>query len=171
MTETGFIDYLETPIGYLLIQASNVGIKKVIFVDELFINGLSINGLSINGQEHTIKQNEWTNACKLQLSEYFTGTRESFNLPLDQEGTLFQKEVWSNLSTIPFGKSTSYGEIAKQIQNPKAVRAVGAANGKNPISIIVPCHRVIGNNGKLTGYAGGLKRKAWLLNHENIHFI
>jgi methylated-DNA-[protein]-cysteine S-methyltransferase len=101
-----------------------------------------------------------------QLREYFTGTRQSFDLELDFSGTEFQKKVWAALLTIPFGETRSYSQIAEQIGNPSAVRAVGAANGKNPISIIAPCHRVIGASGKLTGFAGGLEAKELLLTLE-----
>jgi len=92
----------------------------------------------------------------------------TFDVPLDTNGTVFQQSVWQALLTVPFGQSQTYGYIANQLNNPKAVRAVGAANGKNPISIIVPCHRIIGANAKLTGYAGGLDRKLWLLKHEGL---
>ncbi|AIL12781.1 hypothetical protein IM40_03390 [Candidatus Paracaedimonas acanthamoebae] len=102
-----------------------------------------------------------------QLRDYFTGKLKEFSLKLDFIGTEFQKKVWQALLTIPFGETRSYAQIAKQIGNPKAVRAVGAANGKNPISIIAPCHRVIGSNGELTGFAGGLETKAFLLKIEN----
>ncbi len=105
-------------------------------------------------------------ACMAQLDEYFSGKRQVFDLKLEPYGTEFQKTVWRQLTSIPFGKTVSYLDIAKAIGNEKAVRAVGAANGKNPISIIVPCHRIIGSNGRLTGYGGGLWRKAWLLKHE-----
>lgn len=105
-------------------------------------------------------------ACLRQLDEYFKGQRVSFDLPLQLGGTEFQRMVWRELTTIPFGQTISYGELARRIGNPKAVRAVGAANGKNIINIVIPCHRVIGGNGKLTGYGGGLERKEWLLNHE-----
>lgn len=105
-----------------------------------------------------------------QLREYFAGTRKQFNLELDFAGTEFQKRVWQALLTIPFGETRSYSDIAHQIGNPKAVRAVGAANGKNPISIIAPCHRVIGSNGTLTGFAGGLTAKQTLLQLEGIRF-
>lgn len=152
---TRYHDYLDTPIGFISIQASESGVQKVIFTGK---------------ETLPIQQNKWTAACKEQLKEYFSGTRRIFDLPLDQTGTLFQKKVWAHLLSIPFGESASYGDIAQIIHNPKAVRAVGAANGKNPISIIVPCHRVMGSNGKLTGYAGGLERKSWLLKHENITF-
>jgi methylated-DNA-[protein]-cysteine S-methyltransferase len=101
-----------------------------------------------------------------QLQEYFAGTRSQFDLELDFVGTAFQKKVWQALLTIPFGQTRSYSEIAQQIGNPSAVRAVGAANGKNPISIVAPCHRVIGASGKLTGFAGGLEAKERLLTLE-----
>ena len=101
-----------------------------------------------------------------QLAEYFAGKRKNFTVALDFSGTDFQKKVWQALLTIPFGETRSYGEIARQLGNPKAMRAVGAANGKNPISIIAPCHRVIGASGALTGFAGGMKAKAFLLDHE-----
>ncbi len=105
-----------------------------------------------------------------QLSEYFQGTRKHFDLPLAPAGTNFQKQVWHALTAIPCGETKSYGWIAKSINNEKAVRAVGTANGANPIALIVPCHRVIGSNGKLTGYAGGLGLKAKLLMHEGAQF-
>ena len=101
-----------------------------------------------------------------QLNNYFTGKLKEFSLALNFVGTEFQKKVWKALLTIPYGETRSYGQIAEQIGNPKAVRAVGAANGKNPIAIIAPCHRVIGSNGKLTGFAGGLENKACLLEIE-----
>jgi methylated-DNA-[protein]-cysteine S-methyltransferase len=103
-----------------------------------------------------------------QLNEYFAGTRTTFTMTLDFVGTEFQKKVWQALVAIPFGETRSYADIAREIGNPKAVRAVGAANGKNPISIIAPCHRVIGSNGKLTGFAGGLEVKAFLLKIETV---
>jgi methylated-DNA-[protein]-cysteine S-methyltransferase len=108
-----------------------------------------------------------TELAKQQLLEYFSEKRRSFSIPLAATGTEFQQSVWQALGQIPFGETCSYLDIAKSIGNPKACRAVGAANGKNPIPIIVPCHRVIGSNQKLTGFAGGLDRKAWLLTHEN----
>src|SRR5699024_6827707 len=103
----------------------------------------------------------------LQLNEYFNKQRQSFDILLNPAGTKFQQQVWTALKQIPFGKTYSYGQIAKAINNPKAVRAVGLANGKNPISIVIPCHRVIGADGSLTGYGGGLDRKKYLLNLEN----
>ena len=102
-----------------------------------------------------------------QLQEYFKGTRDSFSLSLNPHGTDFQKRVWSALQDIPYGKTVSYLELSKTLGDVKAIRAVAAANGKNPLWIVIPCHRVIGSDGSLTGYAGGLHRKKWLLNHES----
>lgn len=101
-----------------------------------------------------------------QLGEYFAGARTAFDLPMAPAGTPFQQEVWRALGAIRFGETASYADIARVVGRPKAVRAVGAANGRNPLAIVVPCHRVIGSNGTLTGYAGGLERKRWLLSHE-----
>jgi methylated-DNA-[protein]-cysteine S-methyltransferase len=101
-----------------------------------------------------------------QIAEYFDGTRHAFDLPIDLQGTQFQREVWQQLLKVPFGQMVSYQGIANVIGRPRAARAVGAANGSNPISIIVPCHRVVGSDGSLTGYGGGLWRKEWLLRHE-----
>jgi methylated-DNA-[protein]-cysteine S-methyltransferase len=102
-----------------------------------------------------------------QLKEYFNKTRTHFQLKLNPEGTGFQKKVWRQLETIPFGKTTSYQNLANNLGDPKVIRAAASANGKNPIAIVIPCHRVIGSDGSLTGYAGGLHRKKWLLEHES----
>ena len=150
-----FSDTLSTPIGTLLIQASIEGITEVDFIET---------------QHSRMQHNELTARCKRQLQEYFDSKRRTFDLPLDLRGTTFQKAVWDRLTTIPFGQAVSYLDIANLLSKPKAVRAVGAANGKNPVAIIVPCHRVIGADRTLTGYAGGLYRKAWLLEHEGVAF-
>lgn len=105
--------------------------------------------------------------CAIQLNEYFEGTRKEFDLKLNPSGTDFQKKIWTLLKFIPYGKTTSYLELSKQYGDVKSIRAVANANGKNPLWIIVPCHRVIGSDGSLTGYAGGLHRKKWLLEHES----
>nr|WP_262914739.1 methylated-DNA--[protein]-cysteine S-methyltransferase [Christiangramia lutea] len=102
-----------------------------------------------------------------QMQDYFTGELQNFDLKLNPEGTAFQKRVWDHLQKIPFGKTTSYLQLSKDLGDEKAIRAVASANGKNPLWIVVPCHRVIGSDGSLTGYAGGLHRKKWLLEHEN----
>jgi len=112
------------------------------------------------------KVNEIATAI-LQFKHYFEGTRETFSIPLRPEGSNFQKRVWNELAKIPFGKTVSYQEVANRLGNPKVIRAAASANGKNPIAIIIPCHRVIGSDGSLTGYAGGLHRKKWLLAHES----
>jgi methylated-DNA-[protein]-cysteine S-methyltransferase len=104
-----------------------------------------------------------------QLAEYFAGARREFDLPLRLQGTAFQQRVWRELTEIPYGETWSYGQLAVRINKPSASRAVGLANGRNPISILVPCHRVIGADGSLTGYGGGLERKQWLLAHEGLH--
>ena len=108
--------------------------------------------------------------CKHQLNEYFEGTRKEFNLILDLAGTDFQKLIWMELLKIKFGKTLTYADLSRKIGDMKSIRAVGRANATNPVSIIVPCHRVIGSDGSLTGYAGGLWRKKWLLEHEQKHF-
>lgn len=106
-----------------------------------------------------------------QLAEYFAGERHTFELPLAPDGTLFQQLVWRTLIGIPFGETWSYGALARAIDRPSASRAVGAANGRNPLAIVVPCHRVIGGSGALTGYAGGMVAKQWLLEHERRHAV
>lgn len=128
-----------------------------------------ITSVSILNSEETITQQipEPLKACVLQLQEYFEGKRQQFQLKLNPKGTEFQKNVWLTLQKIPFGRTVSYSELSKQLNNVKAIRAVAAANAKNPILIVIPCHRVIGSDGSLTGYAGGLVRKQWLLKHEN----
>jgi len=151
------IDYMDSPLGLIEIEASDKGISRVDFIDI---------------ETHSLNTNSHTDACKKQLDEYFSCERRTFDLSLDQQyGTDFQRSVWGKLLEIPYGEQRAYRDIAEALNNPKAVRAVGAANGRNPIGIIVPCHRVIGSNGTLTGYAGGLERKAWLLKHEGITLL
>ncbi len=145
--------YLKTPLGILEIRGTSAGIRSVSFTD-----------LSEVGPEVTP---ESLQECKAQLSSYFEGNRKDFSLPLDPEGTPFQKRVWTQLLTLEFGRTTTYAEQSEALGDLKAIRAVAAANGRNPIAVIIPCHRVIGSDGKLTGYAGGLWRKKWLLEHEN----
>ncbi|MFT6757823.1 MAG: methylated-DNA-[protein]-cysteine S-methyltransferase [Chitinophagales bacterium] len=145
------IDYLSTPIGKLKIIANDSGLLSVKFVEQTVAD---------------IDSNEHTQTGVTQLTEYFSGKRRQFDLTLTNAGTTFQNEVWQQLMAVPFGETASYQDIANNISKPKAVRAVGTANAKNPIFIIIPCHRVIGANGSLTGYAGGIDRKLWLLKHE-----
>jgi len=145
--------YYKSPIGILEIKGNNAGIQSVLFVEEI----------SSNEEEvcETLKK------CVVQLAEYFSGERKEFELDLAIKATKFQEKVWRELLKIPFGKTRSYLEQSKEIGDVKAIRAVGTANGKNPIAIIVPCHRIIGSDGSLTGYAGGIWRKKWLLEHES----
>jgi len=128
-----------------------------------------ISSLTVLNTDETISDivPEILQDCVYQLQEYFNGNREHFNLKLNPQGTVFQKKVWEELQIIPFGKTVSYLELSKQLGDVKGIRAVANANGKNPLWIIVPCHRVIGSDGSLTGYAGGLHRKQWLLEHES----
>jgi methylated-DNA-[protein]-cysteine S-methyltransferase len=146
----------------------------------LVSDGRSLMGLYMMSEKHSfMSQSNWVEddsvapfgEAKEQLSAYFAGTLTEFDLPLQMQGTPFQQSVWEALKTIPYGTTVSYGELAQQLGQPKASRAVGLANGRNPISIVVPCHRVIGGNGKLTGYGGGVERKQWLLNHECLIFM
>ena len=158
-----YTDYLESPIGTLEIQASDQGITSLVFCDP--------SEQTSDPRKTTpnkITPCKTLDDCKEQLTEYFSGKRKIFELPLAPEGTEFQQRVWSALPKISFGHIRTYSEIASEIGSPKSNRAVGSANGRNPISIIVPCHRVIGSNGTLTGYAWGIERKAWLLKHEGI---
>ncbi|MEO7359954.1 MAG: methylated-DNA--[protein]-cysteine S-methyltransferase [Gemmatimonadaceae bacterium] len=151
--------------------ASPIGILAITSV------GGALTGLYMESHKHgPVDRDSWKNdktgtvevlaLAKRQLREYFEGYRTTFEVPLGAAGTDAQKSVWRQLSAIPYGVTRTYGDIAKAIGNPKASRAVGAANGRNPISIIVPCHRVIGADGSLTGFGGGIERKQWLLAHE-----
>ena len=144
--------YYNSPIGTLKIQCSDTDLKALLFGD---------NEEAPHPDIHPLLQ-----ACKVQLDEYFSGQRKQFQMPLKQDGTEFQNKVWNLLYQIPYGKTISYNELAKQYGDLKAIRAVASANGKNNLAIIVPCHRVIGSNHTLVGYAGGLWRKKWLLDHE-----
>jgi methylated-DNA-[protein]-cysteine S-methyltransferase len=144
--------YHQSPIGLLEIRGEDEYITAVYFVEEA---------------KEEIIISPAVKQCALQLDEYFAGKRKDFDLTLQPEGTGFQMRVWAQLQHIPFGETISYLTLAKQLGDPKCIRAAGMANGKNPVSIIIPCHRVIGSNGKMIGYGGGLWRKKWLLNHEN----
>jgi methylated-DNA-[protein]-cysteine S-methyltransferase len=148
-----------SPVGPLKLVASEQGLAAILWKDD------SPRRVPL---QHVVMDegNRILLEAGRQLQEYFAGSRQAFELELDFAGTEFQRRVWGALLTIPYGETRSYGQIAEQIGSPAAVRAVGAANGRNPISIIAPCHRVIGSNGKLTGFAGGLETKARLLAHE-----
>jgi len=155
--------YFESPIGRLLLTS----------------DGAALTGLYMEPSRKAQCTDGWAedvsvaplSATVRQLSEYFEGTRREFDLPLRLQGTMFQTRVWRELTEIPYGQTWSYGQLAKRIDKPSASRAVGLANGRNPISILVPCHRVIGADGSLTGYGGGIERKRWLLAHEGLHAL
>ncbi len=150
---------MKSPVGELKLVGSDRGLAAILWENDK----LSRVRLNVVGED---KKHPILVETERQLTEYFAGKRKKFSVKLDFVGTDFQNKVWHALLTIPFGETRSYGEIARQLGNPKAMRAVGAANGKNPISIIAPCHRVIGSTGELTGFAGGLKTKAFLLKLE-----
>jgi methylated-DNA-[protein]-cysteine S-methyltransferase len=151
--------FIATPVGRLKLVASDKGVLAILWQNER-PNRVPLAESQENASHPILLETE------RQLNEYFAGKRRSFSLPLDMQGTVFQKSVWEALLGIPFGETRSYGQLAKQLGNPNAMRAVGAANGRNPISIVVPCHRVIGSSGELTGFAGGLETKAHLLELE-----
>lgn len=152
---------LETPVGALTIVASARGVRAVLWpmerADRVVLDPVTNSDPAAG---------EVLDRAVQQLREYFAGVRTEFDLPLDPRGTEFQLRVWEVLRTIPYGRTISYGEQARRLGDVNKSRAVGAANGRNPISIIVPCHRVVGSTGKLTGFAAGLDAKAWLLHHE-----
>lgn len=155
-TEAGTL-LVESPVGPLLLHAARDG-----------ITGLSLDGTRMpRVRVHASRDaTAHLRALASQLDEYFAGTRTEFDVPLALDGTPFQREVWAALRAIPYGDTVSYGELATRIGRTGAQRAVGLANGQNPVAIVVPCHRVIGADGSLTGYGGGLERKRWLLAHE-----
>jgi methylated-DNA-[protein]-cysteine S-methyltransferase len=144
---------IRTPIGIAEITGDKLGISEVKILEE---------GIKSNDEVPTVLLK-----AVEQLEAYFNGEITSFTLQLNPEGTIFQKKVWNSLAKIPYGTTNSYLQLSQKLGNIKAIRAVAAANGKNPLWIVVPCHRVIGSDGSLTGYAGGLWRKKWLLQHEN----
>ena len=145
--------YIETPLGTAMIKGNKEGLHSISVYD--------------NDHPPTSPVPEQLQDAVNQLHDYFEGTRTRFELKLNPQGTTFQKKVWQALLDIPYGRTLSYLELSRLLGDPKAIRAVAAANGKNPLWIIIPCHRVIGSDGSLTGYAGGLHRKKWLLNHES----
>lgn len=142
---------MKSPVGLLEIKFNEEEVTSIFFVEE---------------SEAADKPNKIFRECKKQLTEYFKGERRTFDFPFRQTGSAFQKKVWNELAKIPFGKTISYLQLAKGIGDVKAIRAAASANGKNKLPIVVPCHRVIGSDGTLVGYAGGLSRKQFLLEHE-----
>ena len=150
----------ESPIGELTILATEDAVVAIHFGDDRTL-GTRVAAIDLAAGEHPV-----LDETVRQLDEYFAGDRLEFDLPLQPNGTPFQREAWTALTTIPYGETISYGEQARRLGDRNKSRAVGAANGKNPIPIVVPCHRVVGANGHLTGFGGGLGIKAWLLDHE-----
>lgn len=146
--------YYESPIGMMGIYGDDAGISEISFENE------RIHTASGHGVPDCLTE------CASQLQEYFSKKRTTFSLKLAPTGTEFQRTVWNALLNVPFGKTWSYLQLAKSLGDANLIRAVGGANGKNPIAIVVPCHRIIGNDGKMVGYAGGLWRKKWLLDFE-----
>jgi methylated-DNA-[protein]-cysteine S-methyltransferase len=153
---------IASPVGELTLIAKGAALNAVLW--EVETAGRVVRGPLVEDGDCPVLVE-----TARQLEEYFAGTRMVFDVPLDFEGTAFQQRVWAALVEIPYGETRSYLEIARQLGDEGAVRAVGAANGKNPISILAPCHRVVGSGGKLTGFAGGLEAKAFLLAHEQRH--
>lgn len=147
-----FKKYIDSPIGWLEMKTSSNSLVSISFVEQIEMNSTT--------QPNILQETE------VQLKEYFEGIRKSFQLKLNPVGTEFQRRVWKRVENVDFSNTASYLDIAIQTGSQKNTRAVGMANGKNPIPIVIPCHRIIGTNGKLTGYAGGLERKRWLLQHE-----
>lgn len=160
MTETLTTAQMNSPVGELVIVASDAGLRAILWPSERD-GRVTFAEPTAKGEHPIIEQ------TISQLEEYLAGERKDFDLPLDLVGTDFQKEVWAGLAKIPYGETQSYGELANELNKPGAARAVGAATGRNPISIVVPCHRLVGSSGKLTGFAGGIDTKRWLLDHES----
>ena len=169
--DTVLLSRITTPLGPMFIGSTKKGICLLEFTDRRMLEtelkdiGSKLNRIILMGENKHITK------LKYELAEYFEGKLKTFTADLDTHGTEFQKTAWNALMKIPYGETRSYGQQAMVMNNPKAVRAVGLANGANRISIVIPCHRVIGANGKLTGYGGGLERKKWLLHHEQTHLL
>lgn len=159
---------MPSPVGELTLYASAAGLRAVLFPDDVAeaASGRHRVTAGLEGPCTEDAGDPVLAAARAQLEEYFAGSRTEFDLPLDPVGTPFQLAVWEVLRTIRFGETISYGEQARRLGDPRRARAVGAANGRNPLSIVVPCHRVVAANGALTGFGGGLPAKAWLLDHE-----
>jgi methylated-DNA-[protein]-cysteine S-methyltransferase len=161
MNDTHFSTEMPSPVGDLTIVATDRGIRAVLWPGD--------DAARVPLPETTPdpqRQHPVLAAAVAQLAEYFEGTRTTFDLPLDLRGTEFQEASWRALATIPFGATITYQALARLLERPSAARAVGAATGRNPVSIVLPCHRVVGSDGSLTGFAGGIVTKRWLLRHE-----
>ncbi len=163
------IDRFTTPLGPMFVCANNEGVCLLEFVERRMLETEFRDLQRLLDAQIMAGENQHTKQAKEQIAQYFAGERQAFSVPLITPGTEFQQQVWQGLNLIAYGETASYAQQAQRIDNPKAVRAVARANGANRIAIIVPCHRVIGKDGSLTGYAGGLERKRWLLEHERAH--
>jgi methylated-DNA-[protein]-cysteine S-methyltransferase len=155
MNETCLTSYMTSPIGTLVLRSNGSALTRLSIADD------EESGADAAGEVDTILA-----SARAQLDAYFDNRLTEFDLPLEAAGTEFQQRVWASLRSIPFGETISYAELARRVGNPKAMRAVGAANGRNPLMIVIPCHRVIGADGSLTGFGWGIDRKRWLLDHE-----
>lgn len=159
--EIGFSRLTYTaPFGVLTVVGSDLGIRYVLFSNDAHPKPLERLHISDTDIHDSV------NVAVTQLEEYFAGSRREFELPLDLQGTEFQVAAWNALAEIPYGRTASYGQQAASIGRPKAVRAIGGANGRNPVAIVLPCHRIVGADGSLTGFGGGIEVKKWLLDHE-----
>ncbi len=163
------VNRFTTPLGPMFVCATEEGICLLEFVERDILEKEFAELQKLLKATIIVGENAPIQQVKKEIGEYFKGKRKIFEVALHTPGTHFQNSVWAHLLTIPFGQKTTYQNIAQQIEKPKAIRAVGAANGRNRISIIIPCHRVIGTDGKLRGYGGGIERKQWLLNHVEQH--
>lgn len=149
-----YIDFFDSPLGIIQLKADDEFIYEVDFLD--YPDRIEQKGI----------ENDITRQCKIEISQYFEGTRTNFNIPTKPTGTTFQHATWDHIKKIPYGETINYQKLSHLLGNPKTIRAAASANGKNPILLIIPCHRVIGKNGEMTGYKRSIWRKKWLLDHE-----
>ncbi|WP_228517668.1 methylated-DNA--[protein]-cysteine S-methyltransferase [Aliidiomarina indica] len=156
----GLVDHMQSAAGWLHLSVNHAGVTGVNFADDALPDTI------LNKQAPSAEQTALLEQLKQELDAYFAGSLTAFTVPLAPQGTAFQQQVWRALQQIPYGRTCSYHDLAHQVERPRGYQAVGQANGRNPIGIIIPCHRVIQKNGNLGGYAGGIERKSWLLRHE-----
>jgi methylated-DNA-[protein]-cysteine S-methyltransferase len=159
MTDTHYAAVVDSPVGPLTIVATDIGLRAILWEHDT-AGRVPLPDLVTDSDHPVVAE------ATAQIREYFAGTRTEFDLPMDLRGTEFQVANWRALADIPYGSTATYGEQARRLGRPRAARAIGAATGRNPLSIVLPCHRVMGSNGSLTGFAGGLDAKRWLLRHE-----
>jgi O-6-methylguanine DNA methyltransferase len=162
-----YYEVMVSPIGDMLAIANETGLQRLEFCDQEHLTN-KLLGIEKNGVSKTTGGSAVLSQLKREMDAYFSGELKEFSIPLEPSGTAFQQQVWKQLLKIPYAKTSTYGEQAAAMGNPLVIRAMASANGKNPIAVVIPCHRVIGADGSLTGYAGGLWRKQWLLAHEGV---